>query len=411
MVTAGQRLRVGVDAATWANDRGFGRFTRELMKALIARDERIEYTFVFDRPPQEAMPVGAKVLSAATRRALNESHEGDSSRSMLDLLRMAWAVRKANFDVFFFPAVYSYFPILGRMPCVVCYHDCTAERLPQYLFPKPINHRLWQLKTALALRQTTRAMTVTETSANDIERILKVPRSHIDVVTEGADPAFRVHPQIVGIEARAEFGVKDGEDLLVTLGGMNAHKNILGLLHAMPQILAKRPQVRLIIVGDTSGRGFWDNVPELMAYVAAHPPLEQHVQFSGYLDDDAVVRLLNGATALVFPSLWEGFGLPAVEAMQCGVPVLASNRGSLPEVVGDAGLFFEPEDPTDIARTVLMFLEDQSLRVRLGKTALTRAADFSWERAAALAEASFRNAASPRHAAASAKAATDPPPQ
>ena len=115
-----------------------------------------------------------------------------------------------------------------------------------------------------------------------------------------------------------------------------------------------------------------------------HPPLEQHVQFSGYLDDDAVVRLLNGATALVFPSLWEGFGLPAVEAMQCGVPVLASNRGSLPEVVGDAGLFFEPEDPTDIARTVLMFLEDQSLRVRLGKTALTRAADFSWERAAAL---------------------------
>ena len=409
MTAPGQRLRVGVDAATWANDRGFGRFTRELMKALISRDSGIEYTLVFDRPPQETMPSGAKVLSAATRRGLNESHAGDSSRSMLDLLRMAWAVRKADFDVFFFPAVYSYFPILGRTPCVVCYHDCTAERLPQYLFPKPINHRLWQVKTALALRQTTRAMTVTQTSARDIESIFKMPRSRIDVVTEGADPVFRTLPPAAGIEARDGFGVKDGEDLLVTLGGMNAHKNILGLLRAMPQIVAKRPQVRLVIVGDTSGRGFWDNVPELMAFVAAHPPLEKHVQFSGYLDDDAVVRLLNGATGLVFPSLWEGFGLPAVEAMQCGVPVLASNRGSLPEVVGDAGLFFEPEDPADIARTVLMFLEDAGLRARLGKTALTRAADFSWERAAELAEDSFRKAAQPQRADAPVNAINDPP--
>ena len=386
----GQRLRVGVDATTWANDRGFGRFTRELMKALIARDEGFEYTLVFDRPPQQTLPAGAQVLSAATRRGLNESHVGDSSRPTLDLLRMAWAVRKANFDVFFFPAVYSYFPILGRMPSVVCYHDCTAERFPQYLFPKPINHRLWQAKTALALRQTTRAMTVTETSAKDIESILKVPRSRIDVVTEGADAVFQVHPLAVGIEARAEFGVKDGEDLLVTLGGMNAHKNILGLLRAMPQVVAKRPQVRLVIVGDTSGRGFWDNVPELMAFVAAHPPLEKHVQFGGYLDDAAVVRLLNGADALVFPSLWEGFGLPAVEAMQCGAPVLASDRGSLPEVVDGAGLFFNPEAPDEIADCLLRFLGDEPLRIRLKTASVRRAAEFSWERAAELAEVCFR---------------------
>ena len=390
MVAPGQRLRVGVDATTWANDRGFGRFTRELMKALISRDEGFEYTLVFDRPPQQTLPAGAQVLSAATRRGLNESHVGDSSRPMLDLLRMAWAVRKANFDVFFFPAVYSYFPILGRMPCVVCYHDCTAERFPQYLFPKPINHRLWQVKTALALRQTSRAMTVTETSAKDIESILKVPRSRIDVVTEGADAVFQVQPPAVGIEARAEFGVKAGEDLLVTLGGMNAHKNILGLLRAMPQVVAKRPQVRLVIVGDTSGRGFWDNVPELMAFVAAHPPLEKHVQFAGYLDDAAVVRLLNGADALVFPSLWEGFGLPAVEAMQCGVPVLASDRGSLPEVVDDAGLFFNPEAPDEIADCLLRFLGDQPLRMRLKAASVRRAAEFSWERAAELAEVCFR---------------------
>jgi alpha-1,3-rhamnosyl/mannosyltransferase len=303
---------------------------------------------------------------------------------------MTQAVRKARFDVFFFPAVYSYFPLLGGGPCVVCYHDCTAERFPQYLFPKKLNHRLWQAKTALALRQTTRAMTVTEASAADIETILHVPRSRIDVVTEGADSVFRVLEPSVGAAARARYGAEPGDDLLVTLGGMNAHKNILGLLKAMPEIVARRPRVRLVIVGDTSGKGFWDNVPELMELVRADPALAERVRFAGYLDDAEVVELLNGADALVFPSLWEGFGLPAVEAMQCGTPVLASRRGSLPEVVGDAGLLFDPEDTADIVRCVTGFLDDPAVRARLREAAPARARTFSWERAAELAEQSFR---------------------
>lgn len=383
-------IHVGVDAATWANDRGFGRFTRELLKALLARDSGIRYTFVYDRPPAEGAPAGAGVISANAARALNESAVGERSRSLADLWRLGAAVRKARFDLFFFPAVYSYFPIPSRLPCVVCYHDCTAERFPEYLFPKKINRRLWRVKTALALRQTTRAMTVTETSASDIEKILRVPRDRIDVVTEGADPVFRRLDPGAGAAARRRFGAGEGDDLLVTLGGMNAHKNILGLLKAMPAIIARRPGARLAIIGDISGKGFWDNVPELMAFVRDNPPLERHVVFTGYLDDEEVVELLNGADALVFPSLWEGFGLPAVEAMQCGVPVIASRRGALPEVVGEAGLFFDPLDTDDIARAVLGFLEDPALRARLKEAAPLRARRFSWERAAELAEECFR---------------------
>jgi glycosyltransferase involved in cell wall biosynthesis len=382
-------LHVGVDATTWANDRGFGRFTRELMKALIARRSGIRYTLVFDRPPAHP-PAGADILTAATARSLNESAVGEKSRSLLDLWRLAETVRKARFDVFFFPAVYSYYPVLSKTPCVICYHDCTAERFPEYLFPSKLNQHLWRLKTWLALRQTKRAMTVTETSARDIESILRVPRSRIDVVTEGADPVYRVLADGAPVvAARNRYGAQEGDDLLVTLGGMNAHKNILGLLHAMPAVIARRPNVRLAIVGDTSGKGFWDNVPELMEFVRTHPPLEQHVRFTGYLSDEDVVALLNGASALVFPSLWEGFGLPAVEAMQCGVPVLASNAGALPEVVGDAGLFYEPRKPEEISARILLFLEDQSLRARLRQAALARARRFSWGRAAELAEASL----------------------
>jgi len=262
------------------------------------------------------------------------------------------------------------------------------------LFPKKINHRLWQLKTALALRQTTRAMTVTEASARDLESILRIPRERIDVVTEAASPAYRVLDDEVAIaEARFRHGVQPEDDLLVTLGGMNAHKNILRLLEALPAILAAHPNTRLAIVGDTSGKGFWDNVPELRARVDSKPLLAERVRFTGRLPDTEVVELLNGADALVFPSLWEGFGLPAVEAMQCGLPVLASRRGSLPEVVGDAGLLFDPEDVGDIARCVTGFLADAPLRERLRRAALARAQTFSWDRAAELAEGSFRRAA------------------
>ena len=178
--------------------------------------------------------------------------------------------------------------------------------------------------------------------------------------------------------------------LLVYVGGLNPHKNVLGLLRAMPMIIADRRRVHLAIVGDTSGKGFSDNVPELRQFVASNPPLGAHVHFTGYVADAELVELLNGAAALVFPSLWEGFGLPAVEAMSCGVPVLASRRGSLPEVVGEAGLFFEPESPSAIAECVARFLADPALGVCLGRIARERARGFTWDRAAELAEVCFR---------------------
>jgi glycosyltransferase involved in cell wall biosynthesis len=384
-------IHVGIDATSWANDRGFGRFTRELVTALAARDEGFRYTLVFDQIPTDGLPEGVDVQSASTGLTLNQTAVGSTSRSPAYLFRMGRLVRRAGFDLFFYPAVYSYFPLLARVPCVVCYHDATAERIPHLLFPTRLNHRLWQIKTALARWQTTRAMTVSQSSARDVESILRIPRERIDLVTEAADPIFRrLEDPTIGAQARRRHGIPDDAELLVHVGGMNAHKNILGLLRAMPTIVAARPNAHLAIVGDTSGKGFWDNVPELMDFVKRTPPLGDHVHFTGYVADAGLVELLNGADALVFPSLWEGFGLPAVEAMSCGVPVLASDRGSLPEVVGDAGRFFDPEDVASIAACVIGLLADPAERARLAARAGERAAQFSWQRAAELAETCFR---------------------
>ena len=384
-------VHVGVDATSWTNERGFGRFTRSLVNALLARDTGFRYTLLFDQPPKDELPAGAAVLAATTGRALNESMVGRSSRSLEYLWAMGRLARRENFDVFFFPSLYSYFPLFTRVPCVVCFHDATAERFPRLLFPTRRNQLLWRAKTALARWQTTRAMTVSQSSAADLESILGFSRSRIDVVTEAAHPVFRViDDPAVPAAARARHGIPADGALLVYVGGMNAHKNILGLLKAMPTIVAQHRGVHLAIVGDTSGKGFWDNVGELRRYVADHAPLAEHVHFTGYVSDAALAELLNGAYALVFPSLWEGFGLPAVEAMSCGVPVLASRRASLPEVVGDAGLYFEPADPTAIAACVLSLLRDPARRSRLAGNALERARTFSWDRAAVLAEGSLR---------------------
>lgn len=381
---------IGVDATTWSNDRGFGRFTREFITALAKRDSGFRYTLVFDQPPSIAVPDGVGQLVVGTQGNLNEASTDDNARSLSYLLGMGGAVRRQKFDLFYFPAVYSYFPLLSSVPKVVCYHDATAERLPQYLFPTKRNQMLWNIKTRMAIWQTTRAMTVSHSSARDLENILKIPASKIDVVTEAADPMFRPLDRATGAAARDRHGIPARAKLLVYVGGMNAHKNILGLLNAMPEIVAKAPDTHLAIVGSTSGKGFWDNVPELKAFVANTPGMAEKVTFTGYVPDEALVELFAGTDALVFPSLWEGFGLPAVEAMSCGVPVLASDRSSLPEVVGDAGLFFDPEDQGSMRDTVLRFLQDEALAKRLRDRALPQAQTFTWEAAAELGEECFR---------------------
>lgn len=387
---------VGIDASSWENERGFGRFTRSLVEALAARDRGFRYTLLFDTPPTRPVPPGVTVAVAGAGQSMAAAATGRGARGGADMLTLSRAAVGLGADLFFFPASYSFYPMLSRVPKIVCIHDTIPERFPDLIFPSKRNFLFWRLKSWLAIRQARRVMTVSNASADDISVMLGVARDRIDVVTEGAESLFRPLDDAAGLRAvRQRHGLPEAGPLLVYVGGFNRHKNVIRLIEAMPAILAAAPGTHLAIVGRTTGERFWDNVDELKAGASRDARSSGHIHFTGEISDAEMADLMAGASALVMPSLWEGFGLPALEAMSCGLPVLASDRGSLPEVVGDGGLFFDPEDEAALAAAATRLLTGPGLQADLAAKALARTALFGWDRAADLAEASFRRALGP----------------
>ncbi len=387
-------LHVAVDGACWWNERGFGRFTRELVRALAGRsaDADIRYTLVLEteQPNDRGLPApppGVEVRLAGTAPT-GEVTSGSGARSPGHLLRMGRALNAVGADIVFFPAIYSWVPLPARTPTVVTIHDAIPERFPRLVFPTRRNEWLWRAKSRVARTLAARILTVSEASRKDLTEVLGVSQSRIDVVSEAADPIFAPR-NVVRSEVLGSLGLDDAPFFLY-VGGFNAHKNVPALLEAFAE-LPGTPA--LVLVGDTSGDGFHDDVPALRAWLAAHPGVASRVALPGWLADDALVNLYCAATALVLPSLTEGFGLPAVEAMACGCPVVCSDRTSLPEVVGDAGRLVDPESIPSSRGGMEALLADSALRAGLAPAGRLRSATFTWERAARLTEPSLQRAA------------------
>ncbi len=386
-------LHVAIDGACWWNERGFGRFTRELLAALAARaaSQQIRYSLVLEggADPRGALPeppAGFTVTSAGTTPTA-EATRGAGARTIRHMASMGRGLAATGADVVFFPAVYSWVPVPARSPTVVTVHDVIPELFPRLVFPSRRNEWLWRIKGALARRSAHRILTVSEASAREIAETLGVDPRRIDITTEAADPVFRPRDDRTRAAVSASLNVPDRPYLLY-VGGFNAHKNVPRLLEAF----STTEGVNLVLVGDTTGRGFHDDVPALRAWLAARPRVAERVALPGWLPDDDLVHLYSHASALVLPSLAEGFGLPAVEAMACGCPVVCSDRTSLPEVVGDAGLLIDPLSVDSIARALTQVLGQPELAAGMRDRGLARAATFTWDLAAERTEASFRRA-------------------
>jgi glycosyltransferase involved in cell wall biosynthesis len=388
--------RIGIDASCWWSRRGFGRFTRGLLTALFEQPGGHRYCLFVDRPPEPEMRhPRVDVVHVNTSRPVTEAAVAEGSRSPRDIWAFTRAASREPLDLMFYPAVYSWFPLRPGVPVVVTLHDAIAEHFPGMVFPDRKGRFLWAAKMRLARLQARRFLTVSNAAKREIVRHLGIRAERIDVVSEAPDARFRpVGDGPARVAARRRAMLPTTGRYIVYASGLAPHKNVAGLIDGFSRALAGGGtcDLHLVLAGDPQGGGFHSNYRQLLAQAEATPALRERVHFCGYVTDDELAALYSGALAAAVPSFSEGFGLPAVEAMACGTPVLASAAGSIPEVVGDAGLYFDPHDAMQIAQAIRRIATEPGLQADLGRRALARAARFTWDDAARLTIAHLERA-------------------
>jgi glycosyltransferase involved in cell wall biosynthesis len=351
-------VRVGYDVTPALVDQaGVGRYTTELLRALRATD-------------------GLEVerLAASGRRVTgrNRLFEGLRREGLYYPLGLS---RKARgLDVVHVPAVYAA-RVSGR-PLVVTFHDVLALR-----FPELFTRRVAAYIRAASQRTASRAARITvpsEYTRSEMVELLDVDPARIVVTSEGAHERFRPTPRDERW-LRERFGI-EGRYVL-SVGTLEPRKNLIAALRAFDRLDAG---CTLVLAG---GSG-WRN-EALHAEIAR---TRGTVVVTGFVSDDELVRLYGAAACFVYPSLYEGFGLPPLEAMACGAPVVTSDTASLPEVVGDAGLLVDPHDVDALAAAIASVLEDPARAADLRERGLERSRRFSWERTAQATADVYRDA-------------------
>lgn len=374
-------MRIGFDGGCLANRRGFGRFARLLLSALAEHREDREIVVVMDGPSAASveLPEGVEALLVDVREAPSAAASARGRRRFRDMLAMGRAVARARFDLMYFPATYTFYPVWKTPRLVVTMHDTLPLEHPELVFPTRQGRAAWKLKETVAARMADRIVTVSETSQRFLMKRFRLAEDRLRVVGEGPAAVFRPlkdAPEADGVLER--YGLSPGATYLLYVGGLSPHKNLPRLIEAFAK--AAPAEAFLVLVGDFKDV-FHTHVPEIRQTIA-RVGLDDRIILTGFVPDEDLVYLYSRAYALAFPSLMEGFGLPAVEAMACGVPTAASRAGSLPEVVGDAGVLFDPLDIDSIAEALRGLFDDRRERDRLAELALKRAALFSWDRSA-----------------------------
>lgn len=382
-------MRFGVDATCWWSRRGFGRFTRGLLTAMFEQSPAHRFCLFVDRPPEAPMlHPNVDIVRVRPSRPVTQAAVASGSRSLADLWTFTRAASREAMDLMFFPAVYSWFPIRPGVPMVVTLHDAIAEHFPELIFPGRRGRILWNAKMRLARWQARRFITVSTAAKDEIVEHLGIDAGLIDVVSEAADPCFYPVADAAALAAaRIRAKLPAEGRFIVYASGLAPHKNIAGLVDGFSNALARGglEDVHLALLGDPEGDGFHSNYRQLLAQAKSEQQLRGRVHFTGYVSDQDLVALYSDALAAAVPSFSEGFGLPAIEAMACGTPVLASTAGAVPEVVGDAGLYFDPHDTKQIADAIHRIATDRKLLESLRRKALERSARFTWANAARLA--------------------------
>jgi glycosyltransferase involved in cell wall biosynthesis len=378
-------LAVGVDAFPFFDYMaGIGWYEWNLLLHLTEVDPAIElhlYAHTFaapDEPSAPPLPTGPR-----TRFRFHHLPAGfllpiGPTIAVLRAVVEPLLLALDGVDVYFAP---NFFPPARHAPArrrlVVTVHDLAFRRLPHTLHHETLDDLERLLLPTLAAADA--IIAVSQATADDLRELLGVGERRIHVIHEGVDTAFAAPGGALPAGLPERF--------LLFVSTLEPRKNILGLLAGFERAVADGYPGDLVLVGR------WGWRTEVARRAFASSPVRDRIHRIDRLDRPALNAVMRRAEALLFPSLLEGFGLPVLEAMACGLPVITSDRSSLPEVAGEAALYVDPDDPASIATAIGRLAGEPALRERFAEAGRRRAARFSWESAAAATASVLRRAA------------------
>ena len=372
-------MRVAIDTRK-IHDFGIGTYIRNLLRQLARIDQNTEYILLCREPD-----LGIAAQLGPNFRGVVEPSPNYSVREQIHI---PWLLRRERPDVYHAP--HYVLPPAVRCRSVVTIHDCIHLMFPQYL-PNRAAYAYARASMWAAARRSDRILTVSEASKRDILHFFNVKPEKIVVVYNAIDEHFSTTPseeQVARIRERYQLDHK----FVLYVGNIKPHKNLVRLIEAFSQLRRTHDDLKLLIIGDEISK-----LPALRRAVHRNK-LHKFVRFLGYLKDDTLTVLYRLASVFVFPSLYEGFGLPPLEAMASGTPVVTSNVSSLPEVTGDAAVLVDPYDVDSIADGMRRILDDPRLAEELRIKGLKRAREFSWERSVEKTQRVYREVAADGHA-------------
>jgi len=358
--------RVGIDARK-LTDFGIGSYVRNLLEAIARRPESRAYRF---RVYVRGDDLGAVPALPENFELVQEDSPG---YSVSELTKFAWRLLRDRLDLFH--ATHYVIPPLARARAVVTIHDIIHVLYPQFL-PNRAALVYARVMIRRALKRADRIVTVSYNSKRDLVDYFGISPARIEVVYNGV--ASRFQPEAARADrdrVAGKYGLP--RPYLLFLGGERPHKNVRNVLRAFAEARRERALPHSLVLGGPMPK----NRSRVEALIAALD-IAGHVVRPGVVPEEDLPGLFAGADAFLYPTLYEGFGLPVVEAMACGVPVLTSSTSALQEIAGGYAYLVDPMDVDAIARGIVDLATDPARRLEFANLGSKRARDFSWDRAA-----------------------------
>jgi len=367
-------MRIGIDIRPMAAaglGRGLVTYTANLVKALLTLDQEDHFCLFIAK--NQSVSDFLQQLPSLDHVTIVKLKRPTRNIFLWDQLFWYALLKKERIDLFHSP-MYGV-PLLCPCPKILTVHDLTPLIFPETI--TKFRHKVVFRFNFFTSKYADRIITPSQHSKRDLMRYLDIPAKNISVTLEGVTEQYKILQNRKDIEQiRTRYHIP-GKYLLY-VGGFDKNKNLFTLVKAF-HLLQKnilKNNLFLVFVGALT-----QDALSLREFVKTCK-LEDRVIFTNFVPEEELIKLYNGAEIFVFPSLYEGFGLPPLEAMACGVPVITSNAASLPEIVGDAGIQVDPRSPEELCHALTEVLTNQGLRKDMQKKGIERASSLSWEETA-----------------------------